>query len=179
MEAGMKAQPAHGRAPFACTHSRRSVGFSLVELILVVTAISVLALIAFPRFANAKSRSVVEGAAHRMKADIERAQVFARAASRSVRLEVDTGSSSYTVTGLRPLDGPGTNTQVSLGRDPYRVTIVDARLTDGGSFAIDGYGRFVSGGKLLLRAGNAERVVEWLAADSGINVRPPLFKEFN
>ena len=114
-----------------------------------------------------------------MKADIERAQVLARAASREVRLEVDVGSSVYTVLGLRPLDGPGADTQVSLARDPYRVTIVGGTLTNGGSFAIDGYGRLISGGKLLLRAGNDKRVVEWRTADSGIIVRPPLFGEFN
>ncbi len=153
-------------------------GFSLVELMTVVTAISILALIAVPRFGHARARYQLEGAGQRLIADLAVARATARAASISKTIAFDTTTSTYTITGSLSLDRASANTVVVLKDEPYNVTLSLANFGGATSVSFDGYGRASSTGKILLRRADEHRVIEIVSDSAPATMRLPLNGEF-
>lgn len=174
----MKAQSAHGRAPSLCRLNVAPSGFSLVELVVVVAAISILALIAVPRFGHARARYQLEGAGKRLIADLAVASATARAASMSKTISFNTSTATYTITGSLSLDRATPDTVVALKADPYNVSLSVANFGGAASVTFDGYGRASSTGKILLRRGDERRVVELTANSAPASMRQPNSGEF-
>ena len=70
-------------------------GFTLVELILVLTLVSIMASIIAPVFRITPSRQV-ENAAHLMATQLELARAHALSERRLVRVQIDVGGGTYT-----------------------------------------------------------------------------------
>jgi len=144
---------------------REELAFSLIELILVLTIISVLAAIAVPRYANALARYRVDAAASRVVADLDYARQRARASSASVTVSFKTGQECVILEGVQHIDDPGKQWGVALAGKPYYADLVSVDFT-GHKLIFDGYGYPDSGGTAVLRVGTETRTVV-LDADTG------------
>ncbi|MFI4860503.1 MAG: Tfp pilus assembly protein FimT/FimU [Phycisphaerales bacterium JB063] len=117
------------------TSRRRTAGFSLIELVIVVTLIGILGVIAAPRFANASARQRVIAAANRIEADIKLAQQYARASSDEYTLSFS-DPRFYQCTSA---DGLREQT-VNINEEPYGAK-VKAMIEGGGTdLVFNGYG---------------------------------------
>lgn len=154
------------------THAQRTrraskVGFSLIELIMVITIISILAAIAVPRYAGALARYRVEAAAKRIIAEIEFTRQHARSTSTSTSIRIRVDTDLVEIFGVQDPDDPSSsNTVTFLDRAPYRADVVSSGFNGNEIVIFDGYGVPDSGGTVVLTVGSESRTVV-LDADTG------------
>ena len=116
-------------------HSTNSeAGFSLLELIIVMTIIAVMAAIATPRFGAAHARYRVDLAARRIAADIAYAQTVACRNSTNQEIVFDINSDSYMLPGLEDIDGSGADYTVNLSDTKYGVDLVSASFENADAY---------------------------------------------
>jgi len=142
------------------TLSKHWLGFSLLELVLVLSIVTILAAIAAPRYAMSVARNRADFAARRVVADLAMAQSSAKAASsaRTVLFSVETNK--YQISGMSPLDGASGSYTVQLAQPPYEARLVSADLGGDSQITFDGWGIPDSGGTVVLTAGpNQKRVL--------------------
>jgi prepilin-type N-terminal cleavage/methylation domain-containing protein len=133
--------------------------FTLLELSIVVVLVSILAVVALPRFINSTANHRLNMAAVRIVADLAMAQRQARITGTSQTLEFETDMHGYTLHGMTDIDHPGSLYHVHLYEEPYCVTRV---LVDfGGDLDIlfDGYGNPDSGGSVVIQIGDEQRTI--------------------
>lgn len=144
--------------------SRR--GYSLIELLMVMTIVGVVAAIAAPRYGNAASRYAAESAAHRIAADLEQARELAKGASTSYVVSFKTGAGAYEF-GPAGTDASSPFFQVvRVDREPYGVTIESADFASTKVLTFNGYGVPDAGGSVLITKGSRSYRVS-VAANSG------------
>lgn len=137
-----------------------AAGFTLIELVLVMGALGVLALVAAPRFGQGMDARRLDACERRILADIEHAGRLARARSASVQMVFDGVSDAYVIVGATdPLTGIGSNYAVRLGEAPYRIDLRTVNL--GGDWILmhDGYGTRDSGGTIEIQSGGLRRTI--------------------
>jgi prepilin-type N-terminal cleavage/methylation domain-containing protein len=155
-----------------CAPGSRRRGFTLIELFLVAAIISVLTLLAAPRYLAAVERFRADAAARRLVADIVLLRTRARALSsaQSMSFTAGAGVGAYTISGMNDPDHPAADYTVDLTADPYRAAITDARFgANGGTkLTFGGYGvpPAGGGGAVTIAVGASRRVVV-VDGDSG------------
>lgn len=151
-------------------------GFSILELVIVLSIVGIMAAIAVPRYGRAVDRSRVEQAAARVAHDLRQASDRARAMSAPYHAVFSTtkdyyrlAEGVYTKTGL--LDRQSV---VLLSQDPYLTRIIKVGFGAGDNVGVtfDGYGRPDNAGLIYLRAGNHYRLVT-LDASGGTSISIP------
>ncbi|MGE5607763.1 MAG: GspH/FimT family pseudopilin [Bacillota bacterium] len=151
---GLSARAQRGRCGV-----KRPAGFTLVEVVLVVTIIGIVAGIAVPRYANALHTYRAAAAAQRIAADLALVQAHAKATSSTKTITFNVGSNSYDLPsdpGLARLQGGYT---VRLGGAPYRVKLESADFNHSASVSFNGFGIPNSGGSVVISVGNKVRTV--------------------
>jgi prepilin-type N-terminal cleavage/methylation domain-containing protein len=134
-------------------------GFSLFELVLVLGIIAILSAIALPRYSSAQNRYQADYAALRVVADLNLARVKAQTTSHPKTVHFDTVSGTYTITGLKDLDHPGTEYVVELSGDPYRATIVSAEFGNDSEVTFNIHGEPDSAGAVIIQVGKVQKKV--------------------
>lgn len=141
-------------------------GFSLIELVLVMTIISTLAAIAVPRYANALARYRADAAARRVVADLAYARTLAKSSSASITVEVLKVSDALNILGADNIDQPGRGYQTVLSGRPYFADVFSADFGADHVVVFNGYGDVDTGGTVVVRVGPESRTVV-LDADTG------------
>jgi prepilin-type N-terminal cleavage/methylation domain-containing protein len=146
-------------------------GFSLFELLIGLSVISIVAAVAVPRYASSVGRYRAEAAARRVAADLTLAQAKARAASCGQSVTFNMTAGTYTVSGARNLDHPGSLYTVSLADDPYRVRIGYADFGGAPQAQFDMFGTLMFSGKVTVYAGEYARTVSAAKDDGTVTVQ--------
>lgn len=133
---------------------RRSSGFSLLELALVVLMIAVLGALAAPRFANASARQRLEAAQRRVVADLHYAQTLAKSKS-------DTYTARFAADNtLTLVDPAGVTVAVTdYSAMPYEVEITAALGDAGTDMVFNGFGHPSTGGSVTLTGGDGSKII--------------------
>jgi type II secretory pathway pseudopilin PulG len=135
-------------------------GFTLVELMCVAVIAITLAAIAIPRFGSSAARRRADAAASRVAADLAFVLGNARAASigRSIVFSELTGR--YEAASMsNPITNASAPYRVTLGDDPYRVSLLRAEFGDDTTLDVDGYGKPLETGWVVVGVGRNYRKV--------------------
>ncbi|GAB4187605.1 MAG: hypothetical protein Kow00105_02270 [Phycisphaeraceae bacterium] len=146
---------------YPCGFAGIGRAFSLIELVLVMTIISVLAAIAVPRYANALSRYRADAAARRAIADLDYARRYAMNASQSVEVQINSSQDSIQIVGVQSLDDPAKPWLTDLSAEPYHADIVISSFPMG-KVTFDGYGIPDTAGGFQVSSGQEAR---WIMLD--------------
>ena len=160
-------------APGACQSIRRhktSGGFSLLELVLVLTIIVVVAAIAIPRYSSWQFRYRAEAAAKRIEADLTLARKYAQASSASQFVIFDDAAETYHMPGVPDINTVGSDYEVDLTLGPYHAAMVSADFGGDNKVMFDGYGVPSSGGTVVVQSGSVTRTVKLYAGTAEIAV---------
>jgi len=139
--------------------------FSLVELLVVITIISVSASIAVPMYAGALTRYRADAAAQRIVADLNYARQRARVTGSNVIVQIKQGTDCVVLWDVPSLDNPNAEWAIDMSAKPYNADILSATFT-AGKVTFDGYGYPDAGGSIALVVGTETRTVV-LDPDSG------------
>ncbi len=146
----------------------RGSAFSLIELILVMTIISILAAIAVPRYGEALSRYRVDAAARRVVVDLDYARQLAQSTSASVSIRIHSGNDRVRLIDIPNPDYAGSShTDTELWSRPYYADVVSSDFGGDMMVIFDGYGVPDTGGTAILAVGTQTRNVV-LDLDSGL-----------
>lgn len=140
-------------------HQARTRGFSLLELVIVVSIISIMSTVAVPRYYGILGQQRVEAAARRVVADLLYARRLARQTGTSTTVVFSVVRDDYEIVGMPDRDRVSTNYKVALTQEPYGTTIVSADFGGDASIIFDIFGVPDSGGSVLLRVGNRTQTV--------------------
>jgi prepilin-type N-terminal cleavage/methylation domain-containing protein len=144
----------------------RRVGFSLLELVLVLVIVGTLAGVAAPRYANSISRYRADLAAQRVAADLHLARRHALISGADETVTFTPASEQYQIVGLQSMDRSTEDYVVDLSAGLYHAEIVSASFGGDGTVVFDAYGVPDDGGQIVVRAGHFEMTVV-LDANSG------------
>jgi prepilin-type N-terminal cleavage/methylation domain-containing protein len=132
---------------------RARCGFTLVELVMVLVAISFMAGLVLPRYGSAVLRYRLKSTAHRISEDIALARTTARSRSAPVTMSFKCGTGSgYEIAGVKHLDYSGEDYRTDTEEEPYRVRIVSADFGGITDLEFNGFG-VGPGGQVQLAAG--------------------------
>lgn len=145
-------------------------GFSLIELVLVLTIISILAAIAVPRYASALARYRADAAAKRVVADLAYARQRAKTTSASIEIQFKPAQDIMAFLGVPSMDDPSKDWELDLSARPYYADMIATDFPSD-KLVFDGYGYPDAGGKIQLTVGAESRTVI-LDPDSGKAVAP-------
>ena len=145
--------------PIVVQGRQRSAGFSLIELVLVLTIISVLSAIAVPRYAGALARYRADAAARRVVADLDYARQRARSSSSSVTAAFLPGQDLLLITGTISMDDPSASWRTDLSGSPYRADITASVFGADNTVTFNGFGDPDTGGTVILTVGSETRSV--------------------
>ncbi len=135
-------------------------GFSLIELVLVLTIISVLSAIAVPRYANSLARYRVDAAARRVVADLAYARQLARSTSASISVRIRPTVDVVKLLNVQDPDDPtNANTRTVLSAAPYHADVISSDFGGDALIIFDGYGDPDSGGSAVLTVGTESRTI--------------------
>ena len=149
----------------------RAAGFSLFELLFVISIIAIVAATAMPKYGRSVARYRAECAARRVAADLQLAKASARAASAERVVTFNTVAGSYTLGAVRHLDH-GTNPYtVALSGDPYHADLSFADFGGAPQAVFDMWGAPRWGGKVIVRVGEFEETVVLSRADGSVTVQ--------
>jgi len=139
-------------------------GFSLVELVMVITVIGLLAGIALPRFSNSVARQRAQTAAKRIAADLSLARQ--RAIYTSAGQTVTFSGATYSLTGMQDLDHSTAAYKVNLAKAPYEAEVVSVDFGGDTEVVFDIYGMADSNGSVVVRVAHWQHTVQ-LEAETG------------
>ena len=143
-------------------------GFSLVELVLVLTIVVVVAAIAIPRYSGWQFRYRAEAAARRIEADLTFARTRAKAGSASQFVVFDVDAETYHMPGVADIDRPGSDYEVDLSLGPYHAALISADFGGSAKLMFDGYGSPSSAGTIVVRSGDITKTITLYAGTAEI-----------
>lgn len=130
-------------------------GFSIAELVMVLSILGIFAAIAAPRFSAATNRSAVVQAGDRISGVFAQAARLANATSAPVRVSCDPSQDLITLTPTS-----GSPVKLHLAREPYRVDIVACDFQGAASVVVDAWGQADVESTFLIQRGNVQVIVK-------------------
>ena len=144
------------------THGCRCtrLGFTLVELTIVLLLMATMAVVAVPRWTASLQKLRVSNAANRIVADFARVQSAAYNSSSTKTMTFTIDSSQYTVAGVQSLNNNAGPYIVTLSADPFQCRLVSVwGLTGNQSMTFNGYGVPNRGGNIIVAAGSYQKTI--------------------
>ena len=132
----------------------RRLGFTFLELVVVILITGIIAAIAVPRFSESVTRYRVESLAWRIVADLETVRQTARAASAAKTFTVDTSSHAYTLGGVTHPDHAMTPYTVYLEEYVPMAHFGTVNLGGDTGIGFNGFGYPDSGGTIEIVIGS-------------------------
>ena len=158
---------------FPRLRDRRRSGFSLIEVLMVLSIIGVIAAMALPRWVRSMAHYQADAASRRLAADLAWAQSRARNTSSSQTVHVNVAGSTYQLVGTADPDHPANTYTVNLTQSPYRTTIASASATDANSnIVFDGYGAPATAGTIVVQSGDFQKTVTVNPGTGSITLGP-------
>ncbi len=133
--------------------------FSLLEIIIVLSIITILSAVIMPRYAGALARYRNDAAARRVVADLEQVSKEAMNTSASQTLTFDVSGDNYRLVNIDRFDHKNLANIVEMSGEPYYTTIVTADFEGGDTVVFDGYGNPDKGGSVVIGFGSAQKTV--------------------
>ncbi|MGH7243447.1 MAG: pilus assembly FimT family protein [Phycisphaerales bacterium] len=133
--------------------------FTLLELIVVLSILTIMASVAAPKYASAVARYRLDSAATRITADIEQTRAMARASGSTQILSFVPSSSSYSIVGYRVGTSRSSDYTVKLNQPPYSVTLESASFAGSKDLQFGGFGLPADGGVIVVRSGSNTRTI--------------------
>jgi len=151
--------------------SRVKSGFSLVELLLVLSIMGVMAAIAAPRFGSATSRYRVELAARRVQQDLMWARELAQSKGSPQSVTFTALSGSYTLPGVADPDRKVVSYAVDLTQAPYQIAMGSADFGNSPTITFSIHGVPSCAGTVVLELGKIVRTVTVHAGSGAVSVQ--------
>ncbi|MBX3390029.1 MAG: prepilin-type N-terminal cleavage/methylation domain-containing protein [Phycisphaeraceae bacterium] len=145
--------------------------FSLFELVVVLSILTIFASIAAPKYAGAVSRYKLDAAARRVAADLERSRALARASGSNWTIRFVPSSNSYSIVGLVVGSSKGSDYTVRLGSPPYSITLESADFAGSKDLQFGGFGCPAIGGTIVLRGGVDKRSIVVDSASGAVSIQ--------
>jgi Tfp pilus assembly protein FimT len=139
--------------PFFPAPVHRTRGLTMIELVMMLTIISVLAAIGVPRYGRSLALDRAQAAAARLAGDINFARTRARTSSLGQSIVFDPATSSYTLPGVTGLSELVSPYKVWLTKDPYAATLLTANFSASTTLSFDRFGQPSAGGTVTLQSG--------------------------
>ena len=154
----------------ARTGRRPRRAFTLFELLIVVSLMTIIAAMAVPRYASSVGRYRADAAARRIAADLGLARAKARANSSPRSVTFNAAAGTYTISGVRHLDRSTEPYTVNLTDAPYYVLLAFADFGGLPQAQFDMYGVSLWDGTVMVKSGDYERTVKLKRDDGSITV---------
>lgn len=133
-------------------------GVTLLELIMVLTIISILVAVTALAFNSSHEHAKLQQAADRLIADLRLVGNQARRDQQTYELVVDTANRRYQATGVINLKGTE-DISVDLGAAPYDVSSITMLFGGETKVKFDPKGHVYPGGSIVLRARDKQMVI--------------------
>jgi prepilin-type N-terminal cleavage/methylation domain-containing protein len=155
---------------FRLSKPLRRTGFSLVELLCVITIMVASAAIAVPRFARSASRYAADAAAKHVAANLFNAQQRARAGSGRCSIQFTEGTGAFRVVHPSVNGSAGRVASHDLGLRPFNSTIHAASFAGSSTVSFDGNGIPSAAGFVSIRSGNELRRISVSASSGAVSI---------
>ncbi|NOZ41158.1 MAG: prepilin-type N-terminal cleavage/methylation domain-containing protein [Planctomycetes bacterium] len=139
-------------------------GFTYIELTITMLVMGILGAIAIPTYVSTLANYRANLAASRIVADLHYARSEAQRNSLIRNVVFNTGSNSYTLTGVADTDHSTNNYIVNLVDAPFSATLVSATFGAYATVTFDRYGRPDNTGTVVVQSGSVQKTIT-LAAD--------------
>ncbi len=146
------------RGPCGRSPARRG-GFTLIELMTVLTIIAILATLAVPRFSASIQRQRLDAAANRIVADLRLARQHARVANVSQTVQFYPAQLQYELVGMASPNHPDEAYITDLSVTPYEIAALSANCGGDALITFDIYGVPDSGGTISVLVGDGMRII--------------------
>lgn len=150
-------------AIFGKLDAAKRPGYSLLELVVVISIMAVIACVGSLRYVSAMGVHRAQRTAQSIAADLEAARHAARSRSTSVTIVFDTSTHTYTITGLPNPSSPGSAYTVSLNNGNLQSTLTAASFGGDATLIFNAYGMPDSGGSLTVSSGGTAQTVTVVA----------------
>jgi prepilin-type N-terminal cleavage/methylation domain-containing protein len=142
----------------AVASRRGSAGYTIIEVLVVILVFAILAAAAVPTFYQSLCHHRLEGAARRVKQDLEYLRDAARAKSATLDCQFNGLGYSFTEATILHLDRSSPYA-VDLGAAPYDLDGVTVDFEDDVVVEFDGFGDTPLDGTIVLQLGSETRTV--------------------
>lgn len=136
----------------------RRGGFSLVEMVMVMTIISLAAAIAVPRFAGSINRRNADSAARRVIQDLMLARQHARVTSSDIKITF-LHAPGYQMDNVPDPNNPNNSYSVNLKGAPYNVSQWEVDFAGTKELSFDMHARANRQGTIVIRVGEELRTI--------------------
>jgi prepilin-type N-terminal cleavage/methylation domain-containing protein len=133
--------------------------FTLLELIVVISIITLLSAMVLPRFSGTLNVERADAAARRIAQDLRLAQTQARKTSRSVTVRFEPAAHRYTLDHVSDPDRPGERYVVDLSADPLHARLVQLSVGNDDAIAFNGFGYPSESASIQVRVGRVTHEV--------------------
>lgn len=134
-------------------------GFSILELVVVLTIIAAFSAVAAPRYARSLDHYRADAAARRIVADLTLARTTAQATGAHVAVIFNVDADSYAMPLVADENNAAASTTVDLTRDPYKAALQSVNLSGSATVTFDGYGQPDRGGIIVIGSGASRAAV--------------------